>query len=286
MNSCAECENANLEPIRVSVKKGEDSLAALAPPVYCPPFGAVDSFKTMAPTGTLYLVPTPIGNLGDITLRAVEILKAVSVVACEDTRLSGRLLQHLGISKPLLSYHDVNERRRAEQLLQVLQSGQDVAVITDGGSPGISDPAYRIVRLAVEHSVPIIPLPGPTAIIPALTASGLPTDRFFFEGFLPQKSTARKRRLEALRSYPHSLVFYESPFRVGKALADMAEVLGDRPACVAREITKKFEEWLRGTLPQLAEQVATRNLKGEIVIVVAGNADKHEPQVEDVTDDD
>lgn len=221
--------------------------------------------------GTIYLVPTPIGNMGDMTPRAVEVLAAVDLVACEDTRTSGGLLKKLGLKKKLVSYHEFNEANRARRLVEAVQSGQSVAVITDGGSPGISDPAYRVVRAAIEHGLNVVALPGPCAIIPALTASGLPTDRFFFEGFLSNKTTARKKRLTALGKCPHTLVFYESPHRIHKTLADMLATLGDREAAVAREISKKFEENVRGSLSQIIEQLSSRTVKGEIVIVVAGN---------------
>jgi 16S rRNA (cytidine1402-2'-O)-methyltransferase len=222
--------------------------------------------------GTIYLVPTPIGNMGDITARTVEVLGAVDLVACEDTRFSGNLLQKLGISKRMVSYHEFNERERAVQLVESVRQGLNVAVISDGGSPGISDPAYRIVRAAIENGLNLVALPGPCAIIPALTASGLPTDRFFFEGFLSNKGAARRRRLEQLRDLPHTLVFYESPHRVVKTLTDMGEVLGDRQACLAREISKKFEEFLRGKLSEISNRLAGRSVKGEIVLVVAGTA--------------
>lgn len=221
--------------------------------------------------GIVYLVPTPIGNMGDITARAVEVLSAVELIACEDTRNSGSLLKKLGISKKLISYHEFNESSRAQQLVELVRQGKDIAVVTDAGSPGVSDPAYRIVRAAIDNGLTVSALPGPCAVIPALTASGLPTDRFFFEGYLSNKSAARRRRLEGLKDFEHTLVFYESPHRIHKTLGDMLEVLGDRPACIAREISKKFEEYLRGTLAELNAQIAARTLKGEIVVVVAGH---------------
>jgi len=220
--------------------------------------------------GKIYLVPTPIGNLKDITRRATDILAQVEVVACEDTRVSGSLLAKLELKKKLISYHDFNEQSRANQLLDIVRSGKDVAVMTDAGSPGISDPAYRVVRAAIENGVDLVALPGPTAIIPALTASGLPTDRFFFEGFLPNKSAARKKRLSQLEPLEHTLVFYESPHRVHKTLADMHDVLGDRSACLAREISKKFEEYIRGALSDILEKILDRTIKGEIVLVIGG----------------
>lgn len=222
--------------------------------------------------GKIYLVPTPIGNMGDITRRALEVLGEVDLVACEDTRHSGNLLKKFHLKKKLISYHDFNEAARARQLIAKILDGVSVAVITDGGSPGISDPAYRIVRTAIDNDVEIVPLPGATAIIPALTASGLPTDRFFFEGFLPPKTAARKKRLERLKELRHTIVFYESPHRIEKTLQDVAQVLGDREICLAREISKKFEEFLRGTATDILEQVSKRSIKGEIVLIVAGHS--------------
>ena len=221
-------------------------------------------------SGTLYLVPTPIGNMADLSRRAIEILETVEIVACEDTRHSGRLLKALGFNKRLISYHDLNERARAGQLLEMLRDGDSVAVISDAGSPGVSDPAYRIVRTAIDNNIPVVPIPGPTSIIPALTASGLPTDRFYFEGFLPHKSGARRTRLGKLADFEHTLIFFESPHRVVKSLEDMLGVFGDRPACVARELTKLHEEFLRGSLSGIIDQIGDRNIRGEIVVVVAG----------------
>ncbi|MEW5994635.1 MAG: 16S rRNA (cytidine(1402)-2'-O)-methyltransferase [Candidatus Zixiibacteriota bacterium] len=220
--------------------------------------------------GKLYLVPTPIGNMGDITQRAIDVLKDVDVVACEDTRHSGRLLQRLGLKKRLISYHDFNEARRASELLDKLRQGSSIAVVTDAGSPGISDPAYRIVQLAVDNGIEIVPLPGANAIIPALTASGLPTDRFFFEGFLPHKSSARKKRLEVLRELEHTLVLYESPHRIVKSLRDILEVCGDRSACLAREISKRYEQFVRGSISEILDAIGGKPIKGEIVLVIAG----------------
>ncbi len=220
--------------------------------------------------GKLYLVPTPIGNLGDITKRALEVLESSELIACEDTRLSGRLLSHFGIKKTLISYHDFNEEKQVPKLLEVILSGGDVSVITDAGSPGLSDPAYRIIRAAIDHDIIISPLPGPNALIPALTGSGLPLDRFFFEGFLPNKSAARKTRLEKLKELKHTLVFYESPHRINKTVSDALEVLGDRPACIAREISKMFEEYIRGTLSEILDNISSRKLKGEIVFIIEG----------------
>jgi 16S rRNA (cytidine1402-2'-O)-methyltransferase len=222
------------------------------------------------PPGQLYLVPTPVGNLSDITERARETLAKVEIVACEDTRNSGRLLHHLGLKKRLVSYHEFNERSRAAQLIERIQQGESVAVISDAGTPGISDPAYRVVRAAIDAGIEIIALPGPNALLPALTASGLPTDRFYFEGFLSHKSGAKKKRLEALRDLPCTLIFYESPFRVQKSLEAMLEVLGNRHACLSREISKKFEEHIRGSISEIIQRISNKTVKGEIVLTVAG----------------
>ncbi len=224
-------------------------------------------------SGKLYLVPTPIGNMGDMTERSLEILKEVEIIACEDTRHSGRLLNKLGIKKKLISYHEFNEASRAEQLIVILKQGSSVGVISDAGSPGISDPAYRVVRAAIDNNISVIPLPGANSIIPALTASGLPTDRFFFEGFLPNKSGARKTRLGKLLEFPHTLIFFESPHRIVKSLNDILEVFGDRRACVAREITKLHEQFIRGTISEVLD-VLGKTTKGEIVIVVEGSPKK------------
>ncbi len=224
--------------------------------------------------GKLYLVPTPIGNMGDITQRALEVLQKVDLVACEDTRHSGLLLKKIGIKKKLVSYYDFNEASRARLLLTKIKQGISIAVITDAGSPGISDPAYRIVQAAIANDVDIVPLPGATAIIPALSASGLPTDRFFFEGFLPHKSAARRKRLEKLRELEHTLVFYESPHRITKSLTDMLEVLGDRKACLAREISKRFEQFQRGQISDILNTITQKPVKGEIVLVMSGKEQK------------
>lgn len=220
--------------------------------------------------GKLYLVPTPIGNLEDITQRALRILQEVDIVACEDTRTTGQLLFHFNIRKKLISYHEYNERAQAGSLAGQIEAGQSVAVLTDAGTPGISDPAYRIVRAAIDAGIDVIALPGPSALLPALTASGLPTDRFHFEGFLSPKTSARRRRLGQLCEYRHTLVFYESPHRLTKCLEDVREVLGDRSVCVAREISKKFEEYSRGAISEVIASFAGRSVKGEIVIIVAG----------------
>lgn len=222
----------------------------------------------------LYLVPTPIGNLEDITLRALRVLKEVDLIACEDTRTSGVLLTHYGIDTPRTSYHDHNERRKAPQLIGRMQAGQQVALITDAGSPGISDPGFYLVRECIRHDLPVVSLPGATAFVPALTASGLPCDRFVFEGFLPAKK-GRTKRLQALTDESRTLVVYESPHRLVKTLAAFEDVFGsERPAAVGRELTKKFEEVQRGTLADLrAHYEAQPKVRGEVVIIVGGAED-------------
>ncbi|NNE70254.1 MAG: 16S rRNA (cytidine(1402)-2'-O)-methyltransferase [Rhodothermales bacterium] len=221
--------------------------------------------------GRLYLVPTPVGNLADMTYRAVRILQEVDLVACEDTRTSGVLLSHYGIASRKTSFHIHNEHKKAEHLVEQMLDGLQVALVTDAGTPGISDPGFLLVRAAVEAGVPVECLPGATAFVPALAASGLPCDRFVFEGFLPPKK-GRRTRLDELATQSRTLVLYESPHRVVRTLRDLAEALGpDRRACVARELSKQFEEYLRGTLQELHDQLAARTkVKGEIVLVVEG----------------
>jgi 16S rRNA (cytidine1402-2'-O)-methyltransferase len=226
--------------------------------------------------GRLYLVPTPIGNLQDITLRALSVLKEADLIACEDTRHTGRLLAHFGLEKRKISYFEHNETARTPQILAELEAGKTVAVVSDGGSPGLSDPAYRIVVAAIEHGVAVEALPGPTAVIPALTASGLPTDRFFFEGFLPVKPGRRRTRLEQLRGYAHTIILYESVHRIKKTMADVASVFGDRRVCIARELSKIHEEYLRGTAAEVAERIQAAVPRGEFVIVIAGSTDAEE----------
>lgn len=220
----------------------------------------------------LYLVPTPIGNLEDITLRALRILREVDLVACEDTRTSGVLLAHYEVDTPKTSYHEHNENRKAPQLIDRMRSGQSIALISDAGSPGISDPGFYLVRECMRHDIPVVPLPGPTAFVPALVASALPVDRFTFEGFLPAKK-GRQTRLEELATEPRTMIFYESPYRLVKTLRQFVETFGgDRPASVSRELTKKFEEIRRGTLGEVHSYFAEQSkVRGELVIVVAGS---------------
>ncbi len=223
--------------------------------------------------GELYVVATPIGNLGDMVPRAVDVLHAADLIAAEDTRHSGRLLKHLGIDTPMVPYHDHGEEHQSERILKALGQGQTVALISDAGTPLISDPGYRLVRKARQQGVKVIPIPGPCALIAALCASGLPSDRFSFEGFLPAKSGARQKKLSALAGDPRTLVFYESPHRVLETLSDMVAELGaDREAVLARELTKAFETFLAGSLEELCQIVGedANQQRGEIVILVSG----------------
>ena len=219
--------------------------------------------------GTLYLVATPIGNLEDITLRALRVLRGCDVVAAEDTRHSGQLLKHFGISKPLLSYFQFNEAKRSEEIIARLRRGEKVALVTDAGSPGISDPGERVVKAAMAAGFRVEPVPGASALIAGLTASGLPTDEFHFVGFLPHKSGQRRNRLESLKAVAGTLVLYESPYRIEKVLGELGEVFPERQVVLARELTKKFEEFLRGTPAELLVIAKKRSLKGEFVVLVA-----------------
>lgn len=219
----------------------------------------------------LTLVPTPIGNLEDLTMRALRTLREADVIACEDTRTTGVLCAHYGIETPRTSFHIHNEHRKADDLVSRMQAGERVALVSDAGTPGISDPGFLLVRAAVEAGVTVEALPGPTAFVPALVASGLPCDRFVYEGFLPHKK-GRQTRLQALADEPRTMVLYESPHRLVKLLGQLAEVLGgDRPAAVCREISKLHEETARGTLAELEAEFASRpKVKGEIAVVVGG----------------
>ena len=220
--------------------------------------------------GKLILVPTPVGNLKDITLRAIEVLKETDLILAEDTRQTGKLLSHLGIRTPIQSHHMFNEHKTVESVCNKILGGTTIALVSDAGTPGISDPGFLLVRTCIEHGITVETLPGPTAFVPALVNSGLPCDRFCFEGFLPQKK-GRHKKLEALIDEQRTMVFYESPFRLVKALDEMSEIFGEeRQASVSRELSKMFEENRRGTLAELAEHYRSNPPKGEIVIVVAG----------------
>ncbi len=219
--------------------------------------------------GTLYLVATPIGNLEDITLRALRTLKECDVVAAEDTRRTGQLLKHFGISRPLLSCFQFNEAKRSEQILERLRRGEKIALVTDAGSPGISDPGERVVRATIAAGFRVEPVPGPSALVAALTASGLPTEEFHFIGFLPHKSGQRRRILERLTAIDGTLVFYESPYRIEKLLLELQDLFAARQVVLARELTKKFEQFLRGTPAELLDRLRQRSLKGEFVVMLA-----------------
>jgi 16S rRNA (cytidine1402-2'-O)-methyltransferase len=224
----------------------------------------------------LILVPTPIGNLKDITLRALEVLKESDIILAEDTRQASKLLSHYDIHTPLQSHHMFNEHKSVEAVCKRILSGTNIALISDAGTPGISDPGFLLVRTCIENGVEVETLPGPTAFVPALVNSGIPCDRFCFEGFLPQKK-GRHKKLEALKDEQRTMIFYESPFRLVKALDEMAEAFGsERNACVSRELSKIFEENRRGPLSELAEYYRTTPPKGEIVIIVAGTGRKGE----------
>jgi 16S rRNA (cytidine1402-2'-O)-methyltransferase len=222
--------------------------------------------------GTLYIVATPIGNLEDITLRALRVLKEVAVVAAEDTRHTQVLLNHYGIQTPLTSYHEHNERTKAEGLVKRLLEGQDIALVSDAGTPAISDPGFRLVAQAVDAGIRIIPLPGASALTAVLSASGLPTDRIAFEGFLPAKKKQRRERLQALRDETRTLVFYEAPHRLMEALDDIHELLGDREAVLAREVSKVHEEFLRGRIRELIRVLRRREIRGEFTLIISGSA--------------
>ncbi|AYQ32841.1 16S rRNA (cytidine(1402)-2'-O)-methyltransferase [Runella sp. SP2] len=218
----------------------------------------------------LYLVPTPIGNLEDITLRAINVLKSVDVVLAEDTRTSGNLLKHLGISKPMQSYHIHNEHQTVQKIIARILKGESMALVSDAGTPAVSDPGFLLVRECLKNGVEVECLPGPTAFVPALVNSGLPSDRFTFEGFLPHKK-GRQTRLTELKEEERTMIFYESPHRLLKSLEQFAEYFGgDRQASVSRELTKMFEETVRGTLTEIIAYFTEKTIKGEIVIVVSG----------------
>jgi 16S rRNA (cytidine1402-2'-O)-methyltransferase len=219
--------------------------------------------------GVIYLVATPLGNLEDITLRALQTLREADLVACEDTRHTGRLLRHFEIEKPLLSYHEHNEARRADELVARALEGDSVAVVSDAGTPAISDPGYRVVRAAVDAGVRVVPIPGPSAAITALSASGLPTHDFLFKGFLPRRKTRRRVALRAMEAAVSTIVLYEAPHRILEALADLQDMLGDRNVVVARELTKIHEEFLRGTALSIRQELLRRPaVKGEFVVLV------------------
>jgi 16S rRNA (cytidine1402-2'-O)-methyltransferase len=216
----------------------------------------------------LYIVATPIGNLGDITFRAVEILKQADAILAEDTRVSRKLLGHYGITTPVAAYHDFNKERVTPQLLERLRKNESLALISDAGTPGIADPAFNLVRAALREKLPVFPIPGPSAHIAALIASGLPTDRFVFENFLPHKSAQRRRLFEALREEPRTVIFYETPHRIVKVLEELDEILGDIAVVIGRELTKLHEEFLRGTPEMLLAHFMQKPPRGEMVVMI------------------
>ena len=223
-------------------------------------------------TGVLYIVATPIGNLEDITLRAIRVLKEADAIAAEDTRHTQKLLSKFDIHTPLTSYHDHNKEEKAPVLVSRLLEGESIALVSDAGTPGISDPGYFLINLAIDQKVPVVPIPGATAAIAALSVSGLPTDRFVFEGFLPSKHTARMKRLTELAKEERTLIFYEAPHRIMQALEDMQTVLGDRKAVLTRELTKVHEQVLRGRIPDVRRQLEAGSMKGEFTIIVEAAA--------------
>jgi len=222
-------------------------------------------------SGILYIVSTPIGNLEDISLRALRVLKEVDLIAAEDTRRTRQLLSHFGIHKPLLSYHEHNRRMREESFLQELRQGRNMALVTDAGTPGISDPGEHLVRRAVEGAIPLVPIPGPSALAAALSVSGLPTGSFLFYGFLPAQPAARQKFLLSLKDRPETLIFYESPRRLRSFLEDVFRLLGDRRLMVAREMTKLYEETLRGTVSGVLKELGEEEVKGEVTLVLEGS---------------
>ena len=220
------------------------------------------------PTGCLYLVGTPIGNLEDITLRALRILKQADQIACEDTRHTQKLLAHYDIHKPLVSYHEHNERKRAAELAAAMGQGSKIALVSDAGMPLVSDPGHQLVNLCLQNRIPVIPVPGPSAILASLSGSGMPTEEFLFVGFLPGRSSERRRALERLRIEERTIVLYEAPHRITECVADAVEILGDRPACLAREVTKVHEEFLRGKLSEILKSLEGRSVRGEITLIL------------------
>ena len=224
-------------------------------------------------TGRRYLVSTPIGNLEDITLRALRVLREADVVACEDTRQTQKLLRHFEIEKRMVSYHEHNEITRGAELVIEMEQGAVVALASDAGTPVLSDPGHHLVTLCLRHHIPVIPIPGPSAALAALAASGLPVEEFAFLGFLPARAGDRRKTIQALRAERKTLIFYEAPHRIAEMLADAAEILGARPAVVAREITKLHEEFLRGTLEELAARAAKHPPRGEITVLVGPSAE-------------
>jgi 16S rRNA (cytidine1402-2'-O)-methyltransferase len=224
--------------------------------------------------GTLHIVSTPIGNREDITLRALRILKEADFIAAEDTRHTGLLLRHFGIQTPLTSYFEGNELKKKEFILSKLKEGNQIALVSDAGTPGVSDPGFRLIQGAIENQISVVPVPGPSAVIAALSVSGLPTDAFLFKGFLPHKSKKRKDLLKQLEEVRETLILYESPHRISETLNDIFETLGDREMVLTRELTKVYEEVLRGKVSEIKNQIGERKLKGEVTLVISGKIRK------------
>ncbi len=220
--------------------------------------------------GTFYIIPTPIGNLGDLTARALETLKQVDKVAAEDTRTARKLFTHFGINTPLVSFHDYSTEKQVEYLVQQLRNGQSIGLVSEAGTPGISDPGFSLIRAVIAAGVPLVSLPGSCAATTALTASGLPMHEYYFAGFLPTKKSARDKRLAELAETPATMIFYESPRRLQATLAAVAKILGNRNICIARELTKIYEEYIRGSVADIIAQESDREWRGEITLVVAG----------------
>ncbi|MEO0083466.1 MAG: 16S rRNA (cytidine(1402)-2'-O)-methyltransferase [candidate division WOR-3 bacterium] len=218
----------------------------------------------------LYIVSTPIGNLSDITLRALTILKAVDLIACEDTRHTTILLNHYQIKNKLTSYFEYNKKEKTDQIIKFIQTGKSVALVSDAGTPGISDPGYYLIRTAIENNIPVVPIPGPSALIAALIVSGLPSDRFAFEGFLPKRKGKKHKKLQNLKDEERTMIFYDSPYRVKDSLKSMLEIFGDRKIVLVRELTKKFETIIRDKISEVISQLENKKLKGEIVLIVEG----------------
>ena len=233
--------------------------------------------------GVLHIVATPIGNLEDVTLRALRVLKEADLIAAEDTRHTRILLSHYDIRTPLISYHEHNEKIQAPKLVERLLGGENIALVSDAGTPAIADPGYRLVVEAIRAGVQVNPLPGPSALAAVLSASGLPTDRFIFEGFLPAKKREREAKLQALRNEIRTLVFYEAPHRLKESLADMRRILGDRETVVAREVSKVHEEFLRGTIEELLRRLGDGEVKGELTVVVRGCGGRGQVPEEELT---
>jgi len=268
LDSFDRCQNFFKIPNIIHLAACSNFIASIARLLKSLSMPAADATLPPLTAATLYLVATPIGNREDITHRALRTLRECDVVAAEDTRRTGQLLSYFGISRPILSYFRFNEAKRSEEILGRLARGEKVALVTDAGTPGISDPGERVVRAAIDAGFRVESVPGPCALIAALTASGLPVDEFHFVGFLPVKSGQRRRRLEALRSVPGTLAFYESPYRIEKLLEELMEIYPTAHVVLARELTKKFEEFLRGTPAELLEIARKRSLKGEFVVLV------------------